>query len=48
MMAREDFGLLDCMKEEGIEVLALPSPQTTLIENIFETDDVDRRKVSLL
>lgn len=47
-MAEADFGLLDGMKKEGIEVLAIPSPQTTSIENIFETDDLDQRKVSLL
>ncbi len=47
-MAEEDFGLLDDIKEEGIDVVALPSPRTTSIENIFESDDVDRRKVSLL
>jgi sugar/nucleoside kinase (ribokinase family) len=47
-LAEKDFGLLQGMKEEGIEVIALPSAHTTSIENIFETDDVDQRKVNLL
>lgn len=47
-MAEDDFGLLNGMRNEGIEVLAIPSQQTTSIENIFVTDDVDNRKVNLL
>ena len=47
-MAKKDFGLLDGLKKEGIEVTAIPSPKTTSIENVFETDDVDRRKIRLL
>jgi sugar/nucleoside kinase (ribokinase family) len=47
-LARKDFGILDGLKKEAIEVTALPSPKTTSIENVFETDDVDRRKVRLL
>jgi len=47
-MAEDDFGLLNGMRKEGIEVLAIPSQQTTSIENIFVTDDVDNRKVNLL
>jgi sugar/nucleoside kinase (ribokinase family) len=47
-LAPEDFGILDGLKKEGIEVTAIPSLQTTSIENIFETEDVDRRKVRLL
>jgi sugar/nucleoside kinase (ribokinase family) len=47
-LAEKDFGLLEGMKEEGIEVIGLPSERTTSIENIFETEDVDRRKVNLL
>ena len=43
-----DFGLLDELKAEGIDVVAIPSRQTTSVENIFETEDVDRRKVNLL
>ncbi|UCF96341.1 MAG: carbohydrate kinase [Spirochaetaceae bacterium] len=47
-LAKKDFGLLSQMREEGIEVIALPSTHTTSIENIFESEDVDRRKVNLL
>jgi len=47
-LARKDFGVLDRLKKEGIEVIAFPSPQTTSIENIFETDDPDKRKVRLI
>lgn len=43
-----DFGLLDELKAEGIDVVAIPSRQTTSVENIFETEDADRRKVNLL
>ena len=43
-----DAGILDGMKAEGIDVVAIPSPRTTSVENIFETEDVDRRKVNLL
>lgn len=47
-LAEKDWGLLQEMKDEGIEVIALPSAHTTSIENIFETEDVDRRKVNLI
>src|SRR5512139_4097182 len=47
-LAPKDIGILDGLKKEGIEVIALPSAGTTSIENIFETDDVDHRKVRLL
>ena len=47
-LAEKDFGLLQGMKDEGIEVIALPSAHTTSIENIFETEDLDQRKVNLL
>ena len=47
-LARRDFGVLDDLKKEGIDVLAIPSPKTTSIENIFETDDFDQRKARLL
>jgi len=43
-----DFGLLDELKAEGVDVVAIPSRQTTSVENIFETADVDRRRVNLL
>jgi sugar/nucleoside kinase (ribokinase family) len=47
-LAPKDYGILDGLKKDGIEVTAIPSPRTTSIENVFETDDVDRRKVRLL
>lgn len=47
-LAPEDFGILEGLKKEGIEVTAIPSVRTTSIENVFETEDVDRRKVRLL
>ena len=47
-LAPKDFGILEGLKKEGIEVTAIPSPRTTSIENVFETEDVDRRKVRLL
>jgi sugar/nucleoside kinase (ribokinase family) len=47
-LAEKDFGLLAEMKDEGIEVIALPSAHTTCIENIFQSEDVDRRKVNLI
>jgi sugar/nucleoside kinase (ribokinase family) len=47
-LAPKDFGILEGLRQEGIEVIALPSGQTTSIANIFETDDVDHRKVQLL
>jgi len=47
-LAQKDFGLLYDLKQEGIDVIALPSAHTTSIENVFETEDVDQRKVTLL
>jgi sugar/nucleoside kinase (ribokinase family) len=47
-LARKDFGVLDELRGEGIEVIAIPSPRTTSIENVFETDDFDKRKARLI
>jgi len=47
-MAKADLPLIDPMKQEGIEVLYLPSPYTTSIENIIKGEDVDNRKVRLI
>jgi sugar/nucleoside kinase (ribokinase family) len=47
-LAKKDFGALEEMRRDGIEVVAIPSPLTTSIENIFETDDPDKRKVRLI
>jgi sugar/nucleoside kinase (ribokinase family) len=47
-LADADLAILDDMKNEGIDVIALPSRETTSVENIFETEDVDKRRVVLL
>ncbi len=47
-LARKDFGVLDGLRGEGVEVIAIPSPKTTSIENVFETDDFDKRKARLI
>ncbi len=47
-LAQKDFGVLDELRGEGIEVIAIPSSKTTSIENVFETDDFDKRKVRLI
>jgi len=47
-LAPKEFGILEGLQKEGIAVTALPCAETTSIENIFETDDVDHRKVRLL
>lgn len=39
----EDFAWLEELLREGIEVHAAPAPQTTGIENIYPTEDMDRR-----
>jgi sugar/nucleoside kinase (ribokinase family) len=38
-----DFGRLDELHAEGVEVHASPAPQTTGIENIYPTEEMDRR-----
>jgi sugar/nucleoside kinase (ribokinase family) len=47
-LADADLKILDEFKNEGIEVIALSSNQTTSCENIFATADVDQRRVVLL
>ena len=47
-LAKEDFGVLDDLRKEAIDLIAIPSRQTTSIENVFETDDLDKRKVRLI
>lgn len=47
-LAKKDFGILDELRKEGMDVIAIPSPKTTSIENIFETDDFDKRRARLL
>jgi len=43
-LRRDDFGLLDELKDEGILVFAQPAEQTSGIENTYFTDDMDRRQ----
>lgn len=42
-LAAEDFGRLDELREEGILVFARPAAQTSGIENVYFTADMDRR-----
>ena len=42
-LAAEDFGRLDELRQEGILVFAQPAEQTSGIENIYVTADMDRR-----
>ncbi|HEY6103192.1 MAG TPA: PfkB family carbohydrate kinase [bacterium] len=39
----DDFGRLDELRAEGVAVYASPAPQTTGIENIYPTEEMDRR-----
>lgn len=39
----DDFGRLDELRVEGVEVHASPAPRTTGIENIYPTEEMDRR-----
>ncbi len=47
-IADRDRALLSVFEEEGIEILVIPSKNTTSIENIYYTEDMDRRKVTLI
>ena len=39
----DDFPLLDELKQEGISVFATPAPETSGIENIYNSSDMERR-----
>lgn len=39
----DDFPLLDELKQEGIQVFATPAPETSGIENIYDSSDMERR-----
>jgi sugar/nucleoside kinase (ribokinase family) len=39
----DDFSLLSEMKAEGVQVFATPAPETSGIENIYTTADMERR-----
>lgn len=47
-LAKKDSNMFDDMKKEGIDIIAIDSPETTSCENIFETEDMDKRKVVLV
>lgn len=42
-LKEEDFPRLEELRREGIEVFAQPAKQTSGMENIYSTDDMDRR-----
>ncbi len=42
-LAQHDFARLDELKDEGILVFAQPAAETSGIENIYYTEDMDRR-----
>jgi sugar/nucleoside kinase (ribokinase family) len=39
----DDFPLLDELKREGVIVYATPAPETSGIENLYDSSDMDRR-----
>jgi len=39
----DDFGLLDELKQEGVQVFAIPAAATSGIENIYDSADMERR-----
>lgn len=42
-LKQDDFPLLDELKDEGILIFAQPAEETSGIENVYFTDDMDRR-----
>ena len=44
----DDFPLLDELKQEGVQVFATPAPETSGIENIYNSADMERRICKLL
>jgi sugar/nucleoside kinase (ribokinase family) len=40
---RDDFPLLDELRQEGIQVFAKPAPATSGIENVYNSTDMERR-----
>jgi sugar/nucleoside kinase (ribokinase family) len=39
----DDFSLLDELKQEGVQVFATPAPETSGIENTYDSSDMERR-----
>ena len=44
----DDFWLLDELKQEGIQVFAAAAPETSGIENIYNSADMERRTCRLM
>ena len=44
----DDFPLLDDLKQEDVQVFAIPAPETSGIENIYDSSDMERRICKLL
>lgn len=44
----DDFPLLDELKQEGVQVFATPAPETSGIENIYNSADMERRVCKLM
>ena len=42
-LAVSDFGRLDELKQAGVQVFATPAPETSGIENIYNSSDMERR-----
>ncbi len=42
-LRREDFGLLDALRDAGVTVFATPAPETSGIANYYRSDDMERR-----
>lgn len=42
-LARKDFGILDDMRQEGVQVFVQPASQTSGIENLYNSADMERR-----
>jgi sugar/nucleoside kinase (ribokinase family) len=40
---RDDFPRLEVLRQAGVEVFATPSPQTSGIENVYDSSDMERR-----
>ncbi len=47
-IAEKDKPLLSIFEKEQVEILVIASKYTTSIENIYYTEDMDRRKVTLI
>lgn len=46
--AKKERRLVKFLEDEGIDVVVLDSPETTSIQNLYESEDMEGRKVTLL